>query len=103
VVNSSGSRPDNNNIINVDQHKNLNTIVLENEERRIRLGRNKTKLREAITEPCLPCSRGLLQAIKRALQLANMGEIPRIFKTVQLLHVDILRQKTMRNALLTST
>jgi hypothetical protein len=69
--------------------------MLENEERRIRLGRNKTKLREVITEPCLPCSRGLLQAIKRALQLANMGWIPRIFKTLRPLHVDILRQKTM--------
>jgi hypothetical protein len=36
--------PSNHNVINIDQHKDLNTIVLENEERGIRLGRNKTKL-----------------------------------------------------------
>jgi hypothetical protein len=95
VVNNSGSRPGNNNIIDVDQHNDPNTIVLENEERRIRLGRNKTNLREAITDPRIPCLRGLLQAVKKALQLANMGWIPRVFKTGQLLHVDILRQKTM--------
>jgi hypothetical protein len=70
--------------------------MLENEERHIRLGRNKTKLREAITEPCVPCSRGLLQAVKRVLQLANMGRKPGVFKTVRPLHVDILRQKTMK-------
>jgi hypothetical protein len=69
AVNRGGSRSRNNNIIDIDQHKNMNTIVLENEDRRIRLGRNKTNLREAITEPRVPCSRRLLQAVKRALQL----------------------------------
>jgi hypothetical protein len=59
--------------------------MLENEERCILLGRNKTKLREPITEPRVPYSRGLLQALKRALQLTNMGPIPGVFKTGQLL------------------
>jgi hypothetical protein len=99
AVNSSGSRHGNKNIIDVDQHKDLNTIVPENEERRIRLGRNKTKLREAITEPRVPCSRGMLQAIKRALQLANMGQIPAVFKSGRLLHVDILGQKTIEKCI----
>jgi hypothetical protein len=68
---------------------------MKNEERRIRLRKNKTKLSKAITEPCVPRPRRLFQDIKGALQLANMGRIPRVFKTGLLLHVDILRQKTM--------
>jgi hypothetical protein len=95
MVNSSRSRPGNNNIFNIDQHEDLNTIVMKNEERRICLRRNKTKLSEVITEPCVPRPRRLFQAIKGALQLANMGRIPGVFKTGRLLHVDILRQKTM--------
>jgi hypothetical protein len=58
---------------------------MKNKERRIRLGRNKTKLSEAINEPCVPRPRRLFQDIKGALQLANMGRIPGIFKTGWLL------------------
>jgi hypothetical protein len=72
-------------------------------KRRIHLGRNKTKLREAIIELHVPWSRRLLQVVKRALQLANMGQIPGVFKIGRLLHVDILTKEAWRNTLLTST
>jgi hypothetical protein len=60
AVDSSRSRPGNNNVIHIDQHINLNATMREDEQGGVGLGSSKTKLYQTLTETGIPSTGRLL-------------------------------------------
>jgi hypothetical protein len=52
----------------------------KDEQRRVGLGGDKTKLIEMLTQTSIPSTGRLLQPVKRSLKLANMQRVTRILK-----------------------
>jgi hypothetical protein len=71
----------------------------ENEQRRISPGRGEAKLVKELTQARIPGTGRLFKSIDRTLQLAHMRWVPLILKTGGLLHVDILREKTVKESI----
>src|SRR3954468_11979862 len=71
----------------------------KDEKRCIRLGGNKTKLKKPSTESSIPGTGRLFETIDSSLQFAHMRRKPSVFKTRRLLHINILREKTMKKCI----
>jgi hypothetical protein len=94
-INHLWSRAGNDNVIDIDQHKNLHSSTRIKEQGCIRLRGGETKSIKKLTQTSIPCTRRLFQTIDGALKLANMRRIPGVLETRRLLHIDILSQKPM--------
>jgi hypothetical protein len=60
-LNKCSSGTNNDYIVNIYQHENLNTTLIEDEHGCISLGRHIAKLKKTSTQRSIPSSRGLLQ------------------------------------------
>jgi hypothetical protein len=74
--------------------------MTKHEHGRISLGWNKSMITKSSTKACMPCARGLLEAIKRLDHVTWMIRLSRVLKTGWLTHINLLLKNTMKERVL---
>jgi hypothetical protein len=82
-------------VINIDEYKHRNMVLVVDEQRCVILGSLKTILDQLRTQQRIPCSRCLFHPIQCLVEFENMIFVPEIFITRWLSHINFLFQNTM--------